>query len=423
MAYVLREVYNFLWYLALPFGVLAAHPWSARDFRERFGRGKFPDTAGAPRIWMHAASVGEIEAIRPVALGLLKAYPGAVLAITTMTTAGRGAAERRIPGAAAYMLAPLDIWFAVRTLVARVQPELVLIAEGEIWPNFFFEARRFGAKVAIINGRMSERSRRRYMMARSLFKQVLSQASVIMAQSREDARRYGKFDISSKMVVTGNTKIAERPAMIDEPLRSELQEFAVERQILIAGSTAPGEEAVVVGAYLELLKRFPALALALAPRHLDRVDEIEKVLRANSLDYVKASELGPERSAGDSRVLLLDTMGDLRAFYRRGAIAFIGGSLAPGRGGQNPAEPAMLNVPVLIGPYHENQNEMVSALLNSGGARIVKNARDLVAACDRWLGNETERVNAGQQAHNATARYSGSARLALKQVQGLLSLN
>ncbi len=420
---MLKEVYNFLWYLALPFGLVAAHPWSVRDFRERLGRGRFPDTAGAPRIWMHAASVGEIEAIRPVALGLLRAYPGAVLAITTMTTTGRSAAERRIPGAAAYLLAPLDIRFAVRKLIDRVQPELVLIAEGEIWPNFFFEARRFGARVAIVNGRMSERSRRRYMLVRSLFKQVLSQAIVIMAQSREDARRYGKFDISAKMVVTGNTKITERPAPSDEPLRRELQEFAVERQILIAGSTAPGEEAVVVGAYLELRKRFPALALALAPRHLDRVDQVEKLLHANSLDYVKASELGPGRPPGDSRVLVLDTMGELRAFYRRGAIAFIGGSLAPGRGGQNPAEPAMLNVPILIGPHHENQHEIVGALLTAGGARIVKNARDLVGACDRWLGNETERLNAGQHAHNATARYSGGARLVLKQIQGLLSLS
>jgi 3-deoxy-D-manno-octulosonic-acid transferase len=308
-------------------------------------------------------------------------------------------------------------------MVERVQPELVLIAEGELWPNFFFEARRFGARVAIINGRMSERSRRRYMLSRSLFKQVLSQATVIMAQSREDARRYGKFDISAKMVVTGNTKITERPAPSDEPLRRELHEFALERQILIAGSTAPGEEAVVIGAYLELRKRFPALALALAPRHLERVDEVEKVLHANSLDYVKASELGPGRPPGDSRVLLLDTIGDLRAFYRRGAIAFVGGSLAPGRGGQNPAEAAMLNVPILIGPYHENQHEIVGALLASGGARIVKNARDLVAACDRWLADETERTNAGQHAHNATARYSGGARLVMKQIQGLLSLS
>ncbi len=173
--------------------------------------------------------------------------------------------------------------------------------------------------------------------------------------------------------------------------------FASGRKILIAGSTAPGEEAVIADAYRELRKDFPQLALTIAPRHLERTPEVENTLRAASLKFVKASQLNSPNAACDADVLILDTMGDLRSFYRRGAIAFVGGSLAPGRGGQNPAEPALVDVPVLIGPYHENQQEMVSSLVSSGGARIVKNASDIVSEVSKWLGDDAARQAGGPQ--------------------------
>ena len=204
---MLSAIYNLLWYPALPFALLAAHPANMRDYRERMGQGDFPDTAGAPRIWIHAASVGEIEAIRPVAIGLLEHHPGAIMTITTMTATGREAAIRRIPGAAAWMLAPLDNRHAVRSFLERVQPAIVLITETEIWPNYFLESARFGATIAVVNGRISERSMRRYMRARGLFRDALGRASLILAQSDDDARRYAEFDLSAKIVVTGNTKI------------------------------------------------------------------------------------------------------------------------------------------------------------------------------------------------------------------------
>jgi 3-deoxy-D-manno-octulosonic-acid transferase len=418
---MLNAAYNLLWYPALPFALLAAHPANLRDYRERMGRGEFPVTAGAPRIWIHASSVGEIEAIRPVAIGLLEHYPGAVLAITTMTAAGRDAAERRIPAASAWILAPFDTRWAVRSFLARLRPDLLLITETEIWPNYFLEAARFGARIAVVNGRMSERSMRRYMLARSLFGDALGRANLIMTQSREDACRYGRFELATKIIVTGNTKIAEQ-AGNEPPIRPELLAFAPERQILIAGSTAVGEEAVVVDAYRELRQRFRSLALVIAPRHLDRVGDVEKTLQTDSFRYVKASTLGRESSIAGADILLLDTMGDLRALYRRATIAFVGGSLAPGRGGQSPAEPAMASVPVLIGPYHENQNEAATSLLDSGGAAVVTNARDLVNECAHWLADEAARQKAGRSAHSAIVKQSGGARLALKQIQALIDL-
>ena len=199
------------------------------------------------------------------------------MVITTMTATGRDAAQRRIPGAAAWMLAPLDNQRAVRSFLDRVRPNLVLITETEIWPNYFLESARAGATIAIVNGRISERSMRRYMRARGLFQDALSRASLILAQSREDARRYVKFDIPARIIVTGNTKIeaAKSDGTGEDPIRPELMTFASGRKIFIAGSTAPGEEAVIADAYRELRKDFPQLALTIAPRHLDRTPEVE----------------------------------------------------------------------------------------------------------------------------------------------------
>jgi 3-deoxy-D-manno-octulosonic-acid transferase len=270
---------------------------------------------------------------------------------------------------------------------------------------------------------MSERSMRRYMIARSLFEDALGRANLIMVQSRDDACRYGKLngisDHASKIIVTGNTKISTDREN-ETPIRRELLAFAPERQIFIAGSTAPGEEAVLVDAYRELRQRFRNLALVIAPRHLDRVGEVEKILENDSLRYVKASNLDHESSIAGADILLLDTMGDLRALYRRATFAFVGGSFAPGRGGQSPAEPAMASVPVLIGPYHENQRESVNSILAAGGAAIVRNASDLVNESAHWLADDAARQNAGRAAHDAILGQSGAARIAVKKIQALI---
>jgi 3-deoxy-D-manno-octulosonic-acid transferase len=421
---MLSAIYNLLWYPALPFALLAAHPASMRDYRERMGQGDFPDTAGAPRIWIHAASVGEIEAIRPVAIGLLERHPGAIMVITTMTATGREAAMRRIPGAEAWMLAPLDNRHAVRSFLELVRPSVVLITETEIWPNYFLESARSGATIAVVNGRISERSMRRYLRARGLFRDALGRATLILAQSHDDARRYAQFDPSAKIVVTGNTKIevVKADAPTEDPIRPELMGFASGRRIFVAGSTAPGEDAVIAEAYCQLRKNFPQLALTIAPRHLERTPEVENTLRAASLKFVKASEINSPNAARDANVLILDTMGELRSFYRRGAIAFVGGSLAPGRGGQNPVEPALVEVPVLIGPYHENQQEMVSSLVSSGGVRIVKNADEIVSEASKWLGDDSVRQQAGRNAHASVSKGAGGALAALNQLEALINL-
>jgi 3-deoxy-D-manno-octulosonic-acid transferase len=424
---VLRLLYNAIWCLALPIALRLSATRGASDRRERLGRIDAPDKPASPaaRIWLHAASVGEIEGVRAIAMGLKRELAESTLVVTTMTVAGRDAARRRIPVAAAYALAPLDAPWTVRRFLRKVQPNLVLIAETELWPNYFIEAHRVGAKIAIVNGRISARSLGRYQWAQPLFAEALGCADLILTQTEDDQRRYQWLGApAERIVVTGNAKYdLEDQAAAGLPLRPELEAFATGKPLLVAGSTAAGEEQVVLEAYLSLLKRFPDLSLALAPRHLNRVPGVEALLQAAGLPYVNATSLKLGEGAAIPAVLILDTMGELRALYRRAAVAFVGGSIAPGRGGQNLAEPAAASVPVLFGPFHEAQKEIASALLAAGGGRVVNDSAQLAEVCGMLLADDGLRQATGRNACAALSRLAGGIEPTLMRLKALASLS
>jgi 3-deoxy-D-manno-octulosonic-acid transferase len=423
---MLPLLYNALWYPALPFALIASAGADLTAWRERLGLAVADaQPGGGKRVWMHAASVGEIEAIRPIALGLLREFPSTEIIVTTMTIAGREAARRRLPRAFAYQLAPLDLPLAVRSFLRSVRPDVLLIAETELWPNYFFEAARANVKIAIINGRISARSAHRYRRIRGLVSRALGHADLILAQSEDDARRYRSLGApSERVIVTGNTKFDLGDAA--PPLRRALAKFATSRPILIAGSTAPGEERIVVAAYQELLRSCPRIALIVAPRHLDRVGEVAAILREVGLTFFRASDLPPADTQpastmlADASVLLLDTMGELRALYSRATIAFVGGSLERGRGGQNPAEPASFAVPVMFGPNHENQREAADALIAAGGARVVHDANEMANTAALWLDDEQARRSAGQMAKAAIEGLAGGTLTTLGHLRILM---
>ncbi len=418
---MLRALYNALWYPALPIAMLASGAGQPLDRRERRGQVAVAP-GGHPRIWMHAASVGEVEGLRPLAIGIKRDYPDATVIITTMTPAGREAARTRIPEAAACMLAPFDSPLAVRSFLEGAKPSLLTVTETELWPNFFLEAHLAGVKIAIVNGRISERSATRYAKLSSLFGAAIACADLVLAQTEADARRYRALGAAQdRVIATGNTKFdLDSMPTIGEP-RGVVSGFARGHPILIAGSTGPGEEALVAAAYCELRSRFPKLALIVAPRHLERTDEAATALKAAGLDAVAARAMTAEQACA-ADVLLLDTMGELRALYNRGAIAFIGGSLFEGRGGQSPIEAAAASLPVLIGPHHEKQAEVVEALIRGGGAKVVIDARAIVDACASWLADEDARLAAGARAHATLAQLNGAARRILMLLQPLINL-
>jgi 3-deoxy-D-manno-octulosonic-acid transferase len=451
------RIYNILWYPALPFALVAAGG-DAQSRRERLG-GVAPEvdnnSNGKLRVWLHAASVGEIEGVRPVVRSLARARPDLEFVVTTMTPAGRDAARRRLNRIC--QLAPLDHVVAVHAFVADVRPVLVIITETELWPNFFLQSAAAGARIALINGRLSTRSMSRYRLIRPLLAHALKSASMVLTQTTEDAERFCTLGAAPERVaVTGNAKYevdGDSP-----PLRSALAAFAEGRPILIAGSTGPGEEQIVLTAYRDLAQRFPSLALVLAPRHLQRIDEVERGVRATGLAYTRASDLNspaapdagpgeighgslshlctgespiPPPDQGEARwglsgtrrhpqVLLLDTMGELRALYHHATVAFVGGSLMPGRGGQSLAEPASASVPVLFGPYYENHRQVGDALIEAGAGHVVYDATQLADASAKWLTDEAARSAAGQRARAVIEQLAGATAITVRYLCALL---
>jgi 3-deoxy-D-manno-octulosonic-acid transferase len=351
--------------------------------------------------------VGEIEAVRPVLRRLGREVGKLEVAVTTMTQAGRDAAERRLPGLASYQLAPLDFRSAVRAFLRKVQPDLILITETELWPNFFREGARARARIALINGRLSSTSLRRYRLVRGLVRDALAVADRLLVQTAADYTRFRELGAApERLFVTGNTKFD----LDDDPsaLRPELAAFAPNRPILVAGSTAPGEERIVLAAYRRLLRDYPSLALILAPRHLERTGEIERILHEESQGYLKASELDSGGANGPA-ILLLDTMGELRPIYRRAAIAFVGGSIAPPRGGQSLAEPAAAGVPVLFGVHYENQQQLGDALILAGAGLVIHDDSSLAGGCQRWLSDYELRQAAGLRARRVLEHLADGA--------------
>jgi 3-deoxy-D-manno-octulosonic-acid transferase len=423
---MLGRVYNALWYPALPFALIAAGGLNAQNRRQRLAASELNQLGDRPdslRVWIHAASVGEIEAVRAVVMGLARDFADAAVFVTTMTIAGRDAARRRIPDLAGVQLAPLDCAALVRSFLARLRPRLVLIAETELWPNFFIESARAGAKVAVVNGRISARSMGRYRLVRPLLADALAQANMILAQTQSDADRYVQLGAArDRVFVTGNTKFDLDGARVN--VRIALTEFAGGRQLFVAGSTAPGEGRLVVNAFSNLSARFPMLALVIAPRHREDAAEIEDDLHAAGLAYLKASALPSSatgRATGNASVLLLDTMGELRGLYPLAAIAFVGGSMTLSRGGQNLAEPASVSVPVLFGPHYENQRQVGDALLEAGAARIVEDSAQLESTCAEWLSDEVARQAAGARARQVMEQLGGGAAATLRHLKTLLA--
>ena len=411
-------LYRMLWYPALPV-VLAAGASGVESRRERLGRQASQAHRMSDekfRVWVHAASVGEIEGVRSVVSLVARIRPDLDFVITTMTPAGRDAARRQLNGVT--QLAPFDHARIVRKFIASVRPVLLIVTETELWPNFFLESAAAGARIALINARLSTRSVNRYRLIRPLIARALRKADVVLAQTARDAERFRHLGASPERVaVCGNAKYEIRRDA--QPLRPALTSFAQARPTLIAGSTAPGEEEIVLTAYRHLLERFSSLALILAPRHLQRVEQIERLLRGSGLAYARATELNVPFDCSP-QVLLLDTMGELGKLYECATVAFVGGSLGPGRGGQSLAEPAAASVPVLFGPYYENHRQLGDALIAAAAGRVVRDAIQFADASAKWLADGAARAAAGRRARSTIEQLAGSTSTIVRHLCALL---
>ncbi len=356
-----------------------------RGLLERLG--KMPAWAHpAPPLWLHAVSVGEVMAATPLARELLARRPDLPLLVSTVTDTGRAVAAQRLP-AAKLVFFPLDFGWAVRSALARLAPRLVLLTETEIWPNFIRACGRRGVPVVLINGRISPRSFPRYRLVGRPFRRVLEGIRLFCMQTAQDAERILHLGAPADRVrVVGNLKY-DLPTLATGPdvagVRAGLG-LPPGRRLIAAGSTHRGEEELLLGALQELRRSRQDLCLLLAPRHPERLEEVERLLRRAGLSWVRRSQL-PARPLEGAAVILLDTMGELARLYAAATVVFIGGSLIP-HGGQNMLEPAAVGRPVLHGPHMGNFAEMRDLFREAGAAIQVQDgiglARELAALLD-----------------------------------------
>jgi len=294
----------------------------------------------------------------------------------------------------------------------RFKPRLLLVAETELWPNLLHQAKVHGAQVLVANGRLTQRSLMRYRLLGRAFASVLEQVDLFAMQAEADAERLAALGARrARLVVTGNTKfdLAGDVAAAKQAagaLRHSLG-WKAGTPVLVAGSTRPGEEILLLDAFRELRKALPQARLVLAPRHLERCDEVDALLKKNRWKRVRRSE---GLSAADAEVLLLDTLGELRGFYAlacEAGAAWVGGSFKD-FGGQNPLEPAAVGVPVFFGPSMRHFPEVAQALLEAGAAEQVEPEK-LVAATLMLLAEPKERRRRGEAAEAAVALRAGAS--------------
>jgi len=374
-------VYN----LVVFFVFLASLPWAAyqvlfvKKRREGIAQrlGAVPGSDGKV-VWCHAVSVGEVRAVTPM-LSLLQedGQTAGRLVLSTVTPTGQDTARRECGFVRSIFFFPFDLPFLAKKALGRLDPEVFITAETEIWPNFFQACFRKRVPVIVVNGRISDRSFTRYMKFRWFFRPVLEKVTLFLMQSEEDARRIREMGARPEAIqVTGNTKYDRQAEPVVLP--GSVESWARSRFLLVAGSTHAGEEEVLLNA-LDRLKD-SGVGAAIVPRHPERFDEVAGLLERRGQNFERFSHLGDGRKI-EALVLLVDAMGVLDGFYALADAAFVGGSLVP-TGGHNLAEPAMHGVPVLTGPSLHNFRDMAETLISSGKCMVIENSEELVRAVE-----------------------------------------
>lgn len=369
-------------------------------------------------IWFHAVSVGEVLQLQNLLEMTTARCPDAELLITTTTDTGFEVARTKYPQHTVSYF-PLDLSWAVRRAVASIRPSLVVLVELELWPNFVFAVRQQSIPLALINGRIGEKSFRGYSRIKPLVRHVLSCFNVMAVQNEVYAERLRALGASAdKVVVTGNIKFDRVESERGNPQTNELRcvfGLAEGEQVFIAGSTQSPEESIALDTWMALREEFPQLRLVLVPRHKERFDEVASLVLKKGLPLRRRSSAGSEATAASEvavdnsvpPVLLLDTLGELGACWGLADIAFVGGSLT-NRGGQNMLEPGGYGAAVLFGPNTWNFRDVAESLLAQEAARVVTDSESLTHAVRDLLAHPEKANRMGQAARCFVASQRGA---------------
>jgi 3-deoxy-D-manno-octulosonic-acid transferase len=428
----------FFYNLALLTVLVAGAPWwlwrmaTTQKYRDGLSQrlGKLPTGLGglrhgAPLIWLHAVSVGEVLAASRLVGELDRVLPTYQLVISTTTRTGQELARERF-GANRVFYCPLDLHWAVRAYLNDLKPRMLILAETEFWPNLLNGCFRRGIPVAVVNARISDRSWPRYQQLRWFWQPLLERLSLVLAQTETDAERLKAIGcLPVRVSVAGNLKFDVRVAG-EATATHLLKDHAKALRFVVAGSTLEGEEAALLEAWPRLLKADPQLALVLAPRHPERFGAVTALLDQSGFKWIKRSEW-PSRSAAEIRllepggILLLDTIGELASVYSLAAVAFVGGSLIPA-GGHNPLEPAQFGVPIVVGPHYANFRAITEDLRTHKAVRIATK-EELAAALIELLNDRTAAEAMGERARGVFDQQAGATERCVAALRELLSAN
>jgi 3-deoxy-D-manno-octulosonic-acid transferase len=409
--------------LSLPYWLvqMARHGKYRKGLGERLGR--VPARLELPGddqrvIWIHAVSVGEVLAVAGLVEVLRRRVPHRIF-ISTTTDTGQALARQKF-GEGKVFYFPMDFGFAIRAYMKALRPEMVVIAETEFWPNFLRLAKSSGARVAVVNARISDRSWPGYRRFRGLLGRVLKGVDLFLAQTDEDAARLKDIGAEADRVqVAGNLKFdipAPVASEIVERVRQSINQHGA-GPVLVCGSTLEGEEALLLKAFENVLVAHPRAVMVLAPRHPERFGEVAALLKEMSFRFYLRSTWSGEGLA--SGVLLLDTIGELAALYSLADVAFVGGSLVP-RGGHNIIEPAQYGVATVVGNHTENFRDIVSLFQSRRAVRIVGPA-ELPLVLLELLGDDDKRKALGQRALETLRSQTGATARTADELERLLA--
>jgi 3-deoxy-D-manno-octulosonic-acid transferase len=408
--------------------VLACRSYSTGKYREGWSAkffGAVPRrTSAGPCVWFHAVSVGEVNLLATLLSEFSKRRPDVQCVVSTTTQTGYALARKRYPNHLVFYC-PLDFSWAVRCALSRIRPTALVLAELELWPNLIRLAKRGGAKVAVVNGRLSPRSFRGYRRARWLVKPLLAQLDLIAAQNAEYANRFLALGARGESVlVTGSLKFDGAQTDRQNPATARLRTLAgiaADDVVFLAGSTQEPEEQLALQVFRRLSPRHPRLRLMIVPRHPERFSTVAAVLDAAALPWRRRTELNKQPANPAARILLVDVVGELGAWWGTASVGFVGGSLST-RGGQNMIEPAAYGVATCFGPNTQNFRDVVAAMLAAEAAVEVADGEALIEFVRRALDDPAYSAELGRRAQALVASQLGATERTLARLLPLVEM-
>ncbi len=417
----MRILYSLAFTLLLPFILLRLFLRSRKSpaYRERLcERFGFGACITGPTIWVHAVSVGEVQAAKPLISRLQQQYPQYTILVTTMTPTG---AERvaDINGNVVHRYVPYDAPGCITRFLPRSKPSVLIVMETEIWPNMLHYGRKQLIPTILVNARMSERSARGYARFAALTSSALQNFSQIAVQNRTDEERLIQLGANPATThVTGSLKFDFKPPVdIQESACALREQWGVDRKVWIAASTHKGEDEIVLEAFAQLRKRLPEALLVLVPRHPERFNAVAVLCQSRGFELVRRSERRACRA--DTAIFLGDSMGELMLFFAASDIAFVGGSLVA-TGGHNLLEPASLGLPILTGPHMFNFTDIHQLLLQAEASTEVEGSRHLAEALLRLFGDKGLCQSMGENGRQLVVQNRGALERVMVLIDGMM---